>query len=152
VSADSQVAFIQGFYGIQFGDTSNAPKILMELYSRNKSNFIGFWSGLVLADYYYKFEKKDNSYTILKTIKPFDEIGKVAYKVLEADIKFSPSNLNIKTDFKSINNYIAYRKAKMLLAKGDKTEAIKLFKEISKGNDIFSEMAKEELRALGEKL
>ncbi len=152
VSADSQVAFIQGFYGIQFGDTSNAPKILMELYSRNKSNFIGFWSGLVLADYYYKFEKKDNSYSILKTIKPFDEIGKTAYKILEANLKSSPSSLNIKTDFKSINNYVAYRKAKMLLAKGDKTEAIRLFKEISKGNDIFSEMAKEELRALGEKL
>ena len=60
VNADSQVAFIQGFYGIQFGDTSNAPKILMQVYSTNKSNFIGFWSGLVLADYYYKFEKKDN--------------------------------------------------------------------------------------------
>jgi len=152
VSADSQVAFIQGFYGIQFGDTSNAPKILMELYSRNKNNFIGFWSGLVLADYYYKLERKDNSYTILKTIKPSDEIGKTAYKLLEADVKLLPSNLNIKTKFKSINNYILYRKAKMFLAKGNKTEAIKLLKEISKSNDAFSEIAKEELKALGGKL
>ena len=152
VSADSQVAFIQGFYGIQFGDTANAPKILMELYSKNKNNFVGFWSGLVLADYYYKIEKKDNSYTILKAIKPSDEIGKMAYKVLEADIKSSPSNLNIKTKFKSINNYLTYRKAKMLLAKGNKKEAIKLFKEILKGDDVFSNMAREELRALGEKL
>jgi hypothetical protein len=40
----------------------------------------------------------------------------------------------------------------MLLAKGNKKEAIKLFKEILKGDDVFSNMAKEELRALGEKL
>ena len=60
--------------------------------------------------------------------------------------------MNIKTEFKSINNYITYRKAKMLLAKGNKTEAIKLLKELSKGNDVFSEMAKQELGILGEKL
>ncbi|MEO0144086.1 MAG: hypothetical protein ABIL49_07345 [candidate division WOR-3 bacterium] len=158
-NADSQVNFIQGFYAIQFGDTLNAPKILTELYSRNKSNFVGFWAGLTLADYYYKLERKDNTRSILKNIKPSDKIGEIALNVLNANIKADLGNikgaisdLNKKTGFNSIDNYIAYKKAKLLLISGNKNEAIKILKELSKGEGAFSEIAKQELKALGEKL
>ncbi len=159
VSADSQVNFVQGFYALQFGDTINAPKILMETYSRNKSNFLGFLSVLDLAYYYYNNVKENNSVRIIKSIKNSDKIGQSALALLKFDtkanmgnIKGAISELNKKTGFKSIDNYLAYRKAKLLLISGDKERAIKILKEISKSEGAFSEIAKQELKLLGEKL
>ncbi len=158
-SADSQVSFIQGFYALQFGDTLNAPKLLMDVYSRNKSNFVGFWAGLTLADYYYKLEKKENVISIIKNIRPSDKIGESAKKLLDANlradmgnVKDAISKLNTKTGFGSIDNYILYRKAKLLMARGELNEAIKILKELSKKEGPFSELAKQELKTLGQKI
>jgi len=158
-NSDSQVSFIQGFYALQFGDTLNAPKVLMEVYSRNKNNFVGFWAGLALADYYYKLQKKENSFSIIKNIKPSDKIGNSALKLLDANIKADMGNiksaineLNIKTGFNSIDNYILYRKAKMLLAIGNKEQAIKILKTLSEQKGTFSELAKRELKILGQRI
>lgn len=156
---DNEVNFVQSFYALQFGDTLNAPKMLNDLYTRNKNNVVGFWSGLTLADYYYKLQKDDNAFSIVKNIKSSDEIGKVALKVLRADLRISKGDikggineLNVKTNFSSINDYLKYRKAKILLSIGKEEEAIKLLKELSNGKGVFSELAKEELKKLGQKL
>ncbi len=158
-SADSQVSFIQGFYALQFGDTLNAPKLLMDTYSRNKSNFVGFWAGLTLADYYYKLGKKENVSSIIKNIKPSDRIGESAKMLLDANLKADIGNvkgaiseLNSKTGFSSIDNYILYRKAKLLIASGKLNEAIKILKELSSKEGLFSNLAKQELKNLGQKI
>ncbi|MCS7245817.1 MAG: hypothetical protein N2504_06270 [candidate division WOR-3 bacterium] len=159
VNPDSEVNFVQSFYALQFGDTLGAPKMLNDLYIRNKNNTLGFWSGLALADYYYKLQKDDNAFSIVRNIKSSDEIGNVALKVLRADLKISKgdikgaiSELNVKTNFNSLNDYVKYRKAKILLSIEKEKEAIELLKELSNRKGIFSELAKEELRKLGQKL
>ncbi len=155
--SDKEVQFVQGFYALQFGDTLNAPALLLRVHSSAKGTRIGSYAGLTLGIYYYQKGNTETARQVLDASRKLDKLSRAAREVVLGDIAIDRGNFkagldkfDYKSGFKSVDEYLKYRKAKILMAQGNMDEAISILRELKTNGLYFSETASMELRMVGE--
>ncbi len=154
--ADSEVQFVQGFYALQFGDTLNAPALLLKVHNDARNSRIGSYAGLTLGIYYYQTGKTDMAHQVVDASRKLDKLSKATRELLLSDISLDRGNteagvkkLNYRSGFKSIDEYLMYRKAKVLMAIGKNKEAVKILEDLKENGEYFSRTAAMELGLMG---
>ncbi len=154
--ADSEVQFVQGFYALQFGDTLNAPALLLRVHNGAKNSRIGSYAGLTVGIYYYQTGKSDMARQVVDASRKLDRLSKATRELLLSDIALDRGNvdagvkkLDYRSGFKSIDEYLLYRKARVLMAIGRNKEAVRILEDLRENGEYFSRAAAMELGLIG---
>ncbi len=154
--ADSEVQFVQGFYALQFGDTLNAPALLLRVHNDVKNSRIGSYAGLTVGIYYYQTGKSDMARQVVDASRKLDRLSKATRELLLSDIALDRGNvdagvkkLDYRSGFKSIDEYLLYRKARALMAVGRNEEAVRILEDLRENGEYFSRAAAMELGLIG---
>ncbi len=155
--SDYEVQFVQGFYALQFGDTLNAPALLLRVHNSSKGTRIGSYAGLSLGIFYYQKGNSGSAGQVLDASRKLDKLSRATREVILGDIAIDRGNIkagldkfDYKSGFKSVDEYLMYRKAKILMAEGNMDEAISILRELKTSGLYFSETASMELGMVGE--
>ena len=155
--ADYEVQFVQGFYALQFGDTLNAPALLLRVHNGAKGSRVGSYAGLTLGIYYYQKGNVDMARQVLDASRKLDNLSRATREIILGDIAIDKGNVDAGLDrfdyrsgFKSVDEYLMYRKAKILMAQGKMEEAISILRNLKTNGLYFSETAAMELGMVGE--
>ncbi len=153
--AQYQVEFVQGFYGLQFGDTLNAPAILNRVFTNARGNRFGSYAGIMLSTYYYQLGLLDDALRYADASRKLDEVSKHTRSIMLSNIHLDKGNASKAVSllkgnrFKSLSEFQMYRKARMLMAEGREEEAVKVLRKLVKEGKYFSGLAKADLEFLG---
>ncbi len=154
--ADREVQFIQGFYALQFGDTLNAPALLLKVHNEARNARVGSYAGLTLGIYYYQTGRTDMARQVVDASRKLDKLSRATREILLGDIALDRGNvdagvkkLDYRSGFKSVDEYMMYRKAKVLLAIGKNKEAVKILEDLKENGEYFSRTAAMELGLIG---